>query len=50
MERVIQTRQLYTLRPPEGTDEGGVCVGLCRHLAAATGSVRQADGEGFFAA
>ena len=48
MERVIQTRQLYTLRPPQGSD--GVCVDLCRHLAAATDGVYQADGEGFFTA
>jgi hypothetical protein len=51
MERVIQARQLYTLRRP---DEGGVnldevCAGLCCYLAAEEG-VYQADGVGFFAA
>jgi hypothetical protein len=46
MEKMIQTRQLFTLRGPDGVDE--VCVGLCRFLAAATEGVWQADGEGFF--
>ena len=54
MERVIQTRQLYTLRRPlDHADEvrlERVCVGLCRYLAGATGGVYQSDGEGFFAA
>ena len=54
MERVIQTRQLYTLRRPlDHADEvrlERVCEGICRHLAAATGGIYQADGEGFFAA
>jgi hypothetical protein len=52
MERVIQARQLYTLRRP---DEGGVsldevCADLCRCVATATQGVYQADGVGFFAA
>src|SRR5205823_12427434 len=54
MERVIQTRQLYTLRRPlDHADEvrlEKVCAGVCRYLAAATDGVYQLDGEGFFAA
>ncbi len=54
MERVIQTRQLFTLRRPvDCSDEVLVerlCVGLCRFLAAQIDGVWQADGEGFFAA
>jgi hypothetical protein len=48
MERVIQTRQLFTLSGPGG--RALVCLALCRHLAAVTGGFYQADGEGFFAA
>jgi hypothetical protein len=54
MERVIQTRQLFTLRRPvDHADEVLVerlCVGLCRFLASETDGVWQADDEGFFAA
>jgi hypothetical protein len=54
MERVIQTRQLFTLRRPvDCADEAlaeRLCVGLCRFLAEQTDGVWQADGEGFFAA
>ena len=54
MERVIQTRQLYTLRRPlDHADEvrlEKVCVGICRALAAETDGVYQSDAEGFFAA
>jgi hypothetical protein len=54
MERVIQTRQLFTLRRPlDHADEVLVerlCVGLCRFLAAVTEGLWQADDEGFFAA
>jgi hypothetical protein len=54
MERVIQTKQLFTLRvPADCADEALAerqCVGLCRFLAAETDGVWQADGEGFFAA
>jgi hypothetical protein len=54
MERVIQTRQLFTLRRPvDHADEVLVerlCVTLCRFLAAETDGVWQADDEGFFAA
>jgi hypothetical protein len=46
MERVIQSRQLFTLH---GSDER-LCAGLCRFLAGATAGVWQADGGGFFAA
>ena len=51
MERVIQARQLYTLRQPgnAGPDLDEVCAGLCRYVAAGEG-VYQADGAGFFAA
>jgi hypothetical protein len=54
MERVTQTRQLFTLRRPiDHADEVLVerlCVGLCRFLAGATAGVWQADDQGFFAA
>jgi hypothetical protein len=54
MERVIQTRQLYTLRrPPDHADEARldrVGESLCRFLAGRTAGVYQVDGEGFFAA
>ncbi len=54
MERVIQTRQLFTLRrPADCADEvlaERLCVGLCRFLAEKTDGVWQADGAGFFAA
>ncbi len=54
MERVIQTRQLYTLRRPvDHADEvrlENVCVGICRFLAIESDGIYQADGEGFFAA
>jgi hypothetical protein len=54
MERVIQTRQLFTLRKPvDHADEVLVerlCVDLCRFLAAATDGIWQCDDEGFFAA
>jgi hypothetical protein len=50
MERVIQTRQLFTLHPAGSADDAAVellCAGLCRFLAQATGGVWQADGKGF---
>jgi hypothetical protein len=54
MERAIQARQLFTLRKPvDQPDEvllERLCVGLCRHLAAATDGFYQADGQGFFEA
>jgi hypothetical protein len=54
MERVIQTKQWYTVRRPlDHADEvrlDKVCEGLCRYLARATDGVYQVDGEGFFAA
>src|SRR5205807_4628571 len=43
MERVIQAKQLYTLRDAEEC----VCEALCRWLAQATDGVYQHDGEGF---
>ena len=52
MERMIQTRQLFTLRRPiDHADEVRVerlCVGLCAWLARRTDGVWQADGQGFF--
>jgi hypothetical protein len=50
MEKMIQARQLFTLRPAGDAEEGvaRVCQELCRFLAAATEGVWQADGEGFF--
>jgi hypothetical protein len=54
MERVIQTRQLFTLRRPiDAADDVLVerlCVTLCRLLASETDGIWQADDEGFFAA
>lgn len=54
MERMVQTRQLFTLRRPiDAADDllvERLCVGLCRFLAGAADGVWQADDEGFFAA
>ena len=54
MERVIQTRQLYTLRQPvDHADEvrlEKVSLGICRFLATESHGVYQSDAEGFFAA
>jgi hypothetical protein len=58
MERVIGTAQLFTLhQPAEDADDfedaafvGQLCLTCCRHLAAATDGVYQADHHGFFAA
>jgi hypothetical protein len=46
MERIVQSRQLFTL---SGPDER-LCIGLCRFLAEATTGLWQADGRGIFAA
>ena len=49
MERVIQTKQLYTLLSTlPGADD--VRDNLCRFLARTTDGVYHVDGEGFFAA
>jgi hypothetical protein len=54
MERVIQSKQLFTLRRPiDCANEvlvDNLCVDLCRFLAGATDGVWQCDDEGFFAA
>jgi hypothetical protein len=54
MERVIQTRQLFTVRrPDEHPDESAsarVCLELCRFLAGATAGFYQIDEQGFFSA
>jgi hypothetical protein len=54
MERVIQAKQLFTLRRPVDYSNEvlveSLCVGLCRFLASETDGVWQCDGEGFFAA
>jgi hypothetical protein len=58
MERLIGTAQLFTLQQPiEDADDPGdaqlvelLCLTCCRHLAAATDGVYQADHGGFFAA
>jgi hypothetical protein len=54
MERVIQTKQLFTIRRPiDCANEALVerlCVDLCRFLASETDGIWQADDEGFFAA
>jgi len=54
MERVIQTKQLITLRKPLGhSNEAGVerlCEALARTLAAAADGVYQIEGNGWYAA
>jgi hypothetical protein len=50
MERVIQTRQLFTLHRPVDDCGEPWCVALCQYLARATDGVFQVDGQGFFAA
>jgi hypothetical protein len=51
MERVIQSKQLFTLeRPDDAEGADGLCVALCRLLAETTDGVYQIDGRGFFAA
>jgi hypothetical protein len=53
MQHMISTTQVFTLGPVDADDEpalGPACVALCRFLAAETGGVYQADGQGFFAA
>jgi hypothetical protein len=54
MEKVIGTRQLFTLRRPvDHADEARLdrlCLGVCRYLAARTDGFYQVDGQGFFAA
>jgi hypothetical protein len=54
MEKVIQTRQLFTLRRPvDHADDvlvEKVCEALCCFLAEATVGIWQADDQGFFAA
>lgn len=53
MERVIQTKQLFTIRGAETTDvvrvEAG-CAAVGRFLARVTDGVYQVDGQGFFSA
>lgn len=54
MERVIQTKQLYTLRRPvDHADDARldrVCTGVSQFLAAASDGVYQCDGEGVYEA
>jgi hypothetical protein len=53
MERVIQTKQLFTLRAAEPSDAvriETVCVAVGRFLARVTDGVYQVDGKGFFSA
>lgn len=54
MERVIQTRQMVTIRKPLDYPDEAVletaCETLARFLAAATGGVYQIDGRGWFSA
>jgi hypothetical protein len=54
MEKIIQTRQLFTLRRPiDHPDDVLVeklCVRLCRFLAETTAGIWQADDQGIFAA
>lgn len=49
MERCIQTAQLFTLQSAEDSAAAdGMCVELCRFLAAATAGIYQIDERGFF--
>jgi hypothetical protein len=51
MEKVIQTKQLFTLRAEGDTSRGaGICLDLCRFLAEKTSGIYQIDGDGFFSA
>ena len=54
MERVIQTRQMVTLRKPfdhgDEVELDAVCERLVRALAEASDGVYQIDGKGWFAA
>jgi hypothetical protein len=52
MERIIQTRQLFTVQRPAGDAPllDAVCLSLCRFLADASDGVYQIDGRGLFAA
>jgi hypothetical protein len=53
MERIINTRQLFTLHPPDGespSEAGRTATRLCRYLARCTDGVYQADGVGFSSA
>ncbi len=49
MERVIQTRQLFTLRADEDSSQAAEkCLALCRFIAEKTSGIYQIDGEGFY--
>ncbi len=49
MERVIQTRQLFTLRADEDSSRAAEkCLALCRFIAEKTSGIYQIDGEGFY--
>src|SRR5262249_51797196 len=52
MQHVIQTKQLFTLQPPEEDDArvGKLCLALCQYLARQTSGLYQVDAQGFFAA
>ncbi|HVS37225.1 MAG TPA: hypothetical protein VMS17_16805 [Gemmataceae bacterium] len=52
MERVIQSRQLFTLERPDDAPPtlDKVCISLCRFLAEAIDGFYQIDDRGFFSA
>jgi hypothetical protein len=52
MQRLIQTRQIFTLFHPPGADDRmeAMCLELCRFLARETDGVYQVDGHGFLSA
>ena len=51
MERMIQTKQLFTLQRPDAAEAAGpVCEALCQFLAGSTDGVYQIDGRGLFGA
>ncbi len=52
MERIVQTRQLFTFGRPDDDAPllDDVCLALCRFLAEAADGVYQIDDRGYFAA
>ena len=49
MERLIQTKQLFTLQGPDaGIGVLLLCIALCQYLARVTDGVYQIDGDGIF--
>ncbi|HBI47082.1 MAG TPA: hypothetical protein DDY78_30150 [Planctomycetales bacterium] len=49
MERMIQTKQMFTISDPTGA-KSELCIVLCRCLAEVAEGVYQVDGGGFYSA